>query len=339
MNTRSFTNAFEITDWTKELTTIPNQWGTLQNLGLFATESVAQNTVSFEEEAGVLSLVKDQVRGHRAQKAPSTTRKVRAFPVPHFPMDDAIYPQDIQGIRAYGSPDAVDNLAAVRMRKMETIRRCHAATLEVARAKAIVSGDVYAPNQTIIQNWDTEFGNTRKTISFALANNTTDVAEKVEEAIYHMQSNLGNGGIMSGVLVMCSREFFSALIKHPKVVAAYTYYSSSQEPLRNRLASDVNLSTHRMFVWQGATFMEMNDIYDGERLIPANEAHFVPLGTDAFVTYFAPANKFQFANTLGEEAYMFEYAAQTDSQITIESESNFINVVRRPQALVKATAS
>ena len=57
--------------------------------------------------------------------------------------------------------------------------------------------------------------------------------------------------------------------------------------------------------------------------------------TDMFKTYFSPANKFDHVNTLGEEQYMFEYADGKGTEIILETESNFLNMVRRPQAVVK----
>ena len=49
MITRSFANNFEVSDYTQELITIPNTWGTLQQLGIFQSVPVAENTVIVEE--------------------------------------------------------------------------------------------------------------------------------------------------------------------------------------------------------------------------------------------------------------------------------------------------
>jgi hypothetical protein len=66
----------------------------------------------------------------------------------------------------------------------------------------------------------------------------------------------------------------------------------------------------------------------------------LPQGTsDMFKTYFSPANKFQFVNTLGEQAYVFSYRDPKDSEILLQSEANFLNLIRRPQAVVQLTTS
>jgi hypothetical protein len=165
---RSFGNGFEVQDWTEEVNIIPNQWGTIGQLGIFAEEPVAEHVVVFEEIRKDGALIVDRVRGDRATVGKDYTRKLHTFAVPHFPYADSISPQDLQGRRAYGSPSEAENLAAVRARKMERIRQNHAWTLEAARAQAITLGTVYAPSGTVVQDWNTEFGVTRTSVDFVL---------------------------------------------------------------------------------------------------------------------------------------------------------------------------
>lgn len=333
---RSFANGFEITDWTQEINVVPNQWGTINALGLFQNEPVAEHTVTFEEIRKDGALIVDRVRGDRAQVGKDATRKLHTFAVPHFPYDDYISPQDIQGKRAYGSADEAETLAAVRARKMERIRQNHAWTLEVARAQAITQGTVYAPSGTVTQDWNTEFGVTRKSVDFALGTTGTEVNEKIEEVLAHMQDNT-EGELMTGVVALASPEFFAKLIKHGSVKTAYQYYQSTQEPLRQRLGGDMAL--HREFVHGGLRFIEMRDSLAGTRLIPAGKAYAVPTGTSAFKTYFSPANRFGLVNTLGEEVYMFETNDPKGTKIEIESESNHVSALLRPQLVVEMTSS
>lgn len=342
MITRSFgaNGQFEVTDWTQELLVVPNQWGLINQLGIFAEEGVTQNTVTFEEITTDGALLIDRVRGERAQVGKDAARKVRAFPIPHFPADDYISPADLQGKRAYGAPNDAENLAAVRARKMARIRQNHAWTLEYARAQAIVTGNVYAPSGTVSQNWYTEFGVSQASVDFTFGTTTAEVLDKINTVIATMQDNIGNGQVLTGAVMLCSPEFFQKLILHPSVKAAYQYYTSTQEPLRSGARAGAGTSDiRREFYHGGLKFVEVRDSYAGNRLIPAGEAYAVPLGTDAFVTHYGPANKFDFVNTIGEQLYMFEYASQKGDKIEIETESNFINVVRRPAAVIKGMTS
>ena len=333
---RSFDKPFELTDYTDEILLVPNTWGLINEMGIFRNEGVAQHTVSVESREGTLGLIGDKVRGERNNVNKDDTRVLRSFAIPHFVLDDAIKPEDLVGKRAYGSADAAETEAAVLARKLERIRRNHAITLEAARAQAIVSGTVYAPNGTVAGNYFTDFGVTRKEVDFVLGTSTTDVLAKGEEVVAHIQDSIQTGEVVTGVTVLCSPAFFAKLISQAGVKEAYKFYSSTQEPLRQRLGSGM----YRRFEHGGVTYVEYRGAYNGVALIPAGEAYAVPMGTtDTFLTYFSPANRFTHVNTIGEEAYAFTYRNPTDTEIQIQTESNHLSLVRRPQVLVKLTTS
>lgn len=334
--TRDFGNPFSVVDYTKEVNIIPNTWGTINSLNIFEVEPVAEQTVTFQEVSKDFGIILDRVRGDRANQNKDYSRKLHTFAVPHFPLDDQILPKDLQGKSAYTNLSEADTLDAVRMRKMERIRASHAATLEKARAQLLTAGTVYAPNGTVSQNWFTEMGVTQTVVGFDLNTSTTDVVAKVEAAIAAIQDNAGVIS-MSGIVALCSPTFFSALISHANVKQAFTYYSSTQEPLRQRLSAGGSVTAmHREFFYCGVRFIEMRDNLGGQ-LITANEAVFVPTGTDVFRTYFAPAERFGLVNTLGEQVYMFETPAANGTAIQIETESNFVNACMKPKLIVKAT--
>lgn len=333
---RSFDKPFELADYTEEILLIPNTWGLINELGVFSEEGVSQHTVTVESRNGTLGLIVDKFRGERNTVGKDDDRTLRAFPVGHYPADDAIKPEDIQGKRAYGSADAAETEAAVIARKLERLRMNHAVTLEAARAQAITTGTIYSPSGTVSGNFYTSFGITRKEVDFVLGTTTTDVTAKGEEVLAHVQDNVLSGEVINSVVVLCSPTFFAKLITQAGVKEAYKYYSSTQEPLRNRLGSGI----YRRFEHGGLTYIEYRGSYNGTALIPAGEAYAMPLGTsDTFKTYFSPANKFGLVNTIGEQAYAFTYRDPKDSEITIQTESNFLNLVRKPACVVKLLTS
>lgn len=333
---RSFDKPFELVDYTEELLIIPNTWGLVNQMGIFEGEGVAQHTITVEKINQSLNLITDRVRGERNNMNKDDLRELHSFAIPHFPLDDYIKPDDIQGQRAYGQPNAEEQIAMVRGRKLERIRRNHSVTLEAARCQALTAGTVYAPNGTVVNDWYSSFGITRKEVDFVLGTAGTDVIAKGEEVIAHIQDNILSGDLVTEIVALCSPEFFSKLIAQAGVKEAYKYYTSTQEPNRNRLGSGL----YREFVHGGIRYIEYRGKYNGSALIPANDAYFLPMGvTDMFMTYFSPANKFSFVNTTGEEAYVFEYPSQTDEDIVLQSESNFINMLRRPQIVVRGYTS
>jgi len=335
MAIRDYADPFKVIDQTEAIISVPNQWGLINELGLFQQEGVTQHTVSVESQNGTLALIGDTKRGTRNLVNKDDVRAIRTFAIPNFSVDDAVFPEDVQGKRAYGS-DNPDTTDAVIARKLERIRRNHAVTLEFARAQAITQGTVYAPNGTISGNFYTEFGVTRKEIDFVLGTATTNILGKSEEGIAHIQDNIMSGEAVSNIIVLCSPEFFAKLIDHASVKEAYKYYSSTQEPLRQRLGTGI----YRRFIHGSVEYIELRGSYNGQRLIPANEAYMLPQGTtDTFKTFFGPANRFSHVQTLGEPAYVWAFRNPTDTEITIQSESNFLNLVRRPQCVVKLTTA
>lgn len=339
MIVRDFNNNFNVADWTEEMSVIPNSWGTIGNLGLFSEEGVAEHVVVFEEITKSGALIVDRVRGDRAGVSKDDTRKLHSFLVPHFPVLDSISPQDLQGKRAYGSAGDAETLAAVRTRKMENLRMRHAWTMEAARAQLITACTVYAPNGTVSQNWLTEFGKSQTSVNFAFSTSTTDVVAQVETAIAAIQDNAGSSVQMTGTVVLCSPTWFAALIAHATTKTAYQYYTTSgaQQPLRERLGG--NMAMHRTFEYAGTTFIEMRDAYNGTQLITTNKAYMIPTGSGLFKTFFSPANRFGLVNTIGEQVYYFENMASDGTQITIDTESNFVNAIYHPELIIELTKS
>lgn len=336
--TRAYGNPFEVIDYTQELILVPDTFHMLNDSGLFSDAPMSQNTVSFEVRESSYTLIEDRVRGTRPQANADDLRSIKAYHIPHFPDVDAIYPTDVQGKRAYGS-DRPDTKAEVMARKIERIRKSYDQTMELARWQTLVTGQAYAPNGTIAADFYADMGKTRQNFNFSFNNATADIAGEVEAVIAYLQDSAYNGDQITEVRAYCSPEFFNGLINHPKVQMAYTYYASTsrgQEILRFRAGQDGRrLALHRYFEYQGVLFIEVRNQIKGQRVVPSGEAIFVPSGVeDSFVTYYGPANRFGYENTVAERFYMWAFQDPRMTEVTIEAEANFINVLRRPDLVV-----
>lgn len=343
--TRSYGNAFEITDYTQEIAIVPNSWTLLNDVGLFSEEMLSTHTVTFEEQNKTLGLIADQYRGAKPQANKDDLRKIHSYNIPHFPDVDAVKPQDIQNKRAYGSATVAETEAAVIARKMERIRRNYDVTLEVSRFATLTTGNLYSPSGIVVGNFFTQTGVTQTSVDFVLGTAGTDIVAKCEAVIAAMQDNANTGDVITGVVAYASPEFFAKLIAHSKVQVAYQYYTATEGQLiqRNRAGSNgpANISgLYREFSFGGIRFIEVRTVLAGQRLIPAGEVVFVPTGTtDTFVTYYGPANKMDFVNTMAERTYMWAYRDPKGEGIDLEAESNWLNVLRRPSLVVKGTTS
>lgn len=342
---RSFLNNGELTDYTQTINSIPNMWGLIGNMGIFRDEGIAQNTITVESRDQTISLLGDTPRGTRGQTVGKDDNYVtRAFAIPHFQAMDRIEPRDVQGKRAYGTPDQADTLQLQRLRKLEQLRKSMMITKEYMRMQAI-KGVVATPNGNTISNLYNDFGVSQTSVDFLLGTATTKINDKIEEVIAHIHDNLFTGDVPDSITVLCSPEFFTKLVGHSKIETYYNTYlntnqSNGEQVLRDRLGTGL----YRTFAHKGVVFVEYRGAYsyNGSTvdLVGANDAYAFPMGVDdLFTGYNGPADQFDFVNTLGEPMYAFEHTDPRGFYHEIFAEMNYLPICRRPQAVVKVTTS
>ncbi len=337
MITHSFENAYTIVDYTEELMLVPNMWNLIEQEGIFSSEGVGTNVVVFDKTETTAQLVQDKPYGERSTFGGNENTGLYSYAIPTFPLDDDITVGDVYGLRKVGTADMRESVENVVAKKVTQIRRSHAITAEYARCQCI-QGLVYAPNGTIsTTNWYTEFGQTQTSVNFAFADTAVDQRANVQTVVAHIQDSFHQGGVLEEIIFFCTPNFFSALISNAQIEAAYTYYSSTQEPLRN----DLRFGMYRRFTWQGVTFIEYRGATpDGTAFFPevtGGQAWALPRGSDSFMTYFAPAYRFDDIGNDGSESYMWTYEDQRQSVIEVQSESNFLAMSKRPELVVLCT--
>lgn len=339
---RSPSNNFDVVDLTSAVRNLPIQYGSFNTMGIFTDEPVQSDVVLFEESTQNGALIVDRIRGEKNQVSKDGTRILHSFVVPHFPLDDYISPKDLQNKSAYDNFNEVEQMDAVMQRKLFRLRQNHDWTLNKARAQAIMLATAYAPSGTVSQNWNTEFSVSRTAVDFVLGTSSTNILAKIETVVQAVHDGMGGNGVFSGIVIPCDTTFFNSFIAHANVKAAYTYQrdTAGQDPIRGRLASGGSVMPNgREFYFGGVTFREIRDSYNGTSIVTSNEGVAVPTGSDMFKTYFSPAERFGLVNTAGEKMYAFQQAAIDNTKITIETESNHISALLRPQACVRVYTS
>lgn len=324
---------FTVAQLTEAINLIPNRYGRLEQLGLFKPYPVTTRTIMIEENNGVLNLLPTRPVGSPGTVGTQSKRKMRSFIIPHIPYDDAIMPDEIQGIRAFGSETQTETVASVFARKLETMRNKHAITLENLRMGAL-KGKILDADGSVIYDLFQEFEVTQTTISFALSTATTKLKPKCNAVLRAIEKN-AMGEIFTGVRALCSPSFFDALTSLDDAEKAYTFYQSST------LSDDVRGG----FKFGGITFEE----YAGfavdpngvvRSFIPDGEAIAFPEGTsNTFVTYFAPADFNETANTMGLPLYAKQEPREFGRGITIHTQSNPLPICHRPGVLIRLTAA
>jgi len=214
--------------------------------------------------------------------------------------------------------------------------RKHDITLEYLRMGALKGIVVDGDGSTVLVNLFTAFNVTQKVINIAFGTTTTDIQGAVTGIKRYFDDTL-HGETMDSIIVLCSGGYWDALISHPKVVAAYTYYMNQNSPLRDDLRVDG-------FTFMGVTFVEYRGVASLPsgcgvvKFIPDNEAIAFPLGTqDMFKTYFAPAGFNETVNTLGLPKYAKQEERRMGQGWDIWTESNPLPIVTRPDLIVRLT--
>ena len=125
--------ASSMANLTAALNLLPNRYGRLESLNLFPARLVRFRQILIEEKNGVLNLLPTLPVGSPGTVGQRDKRKMRSFVVPHIPHDDVVLPDEVQGLRAFGSETQLETIAGDMARHLETMRNKHAITLKHLR--------------------------------------------------------------------------------------------------------------------------------------------------------------------------------------------------------------
>lgn len=322
-------DAFHFTKLTAAINKIPYAPTRLGSLNLFQDVPVSTLSVAIEMQNNVLTLVPTAARGTSGVVKNPQRRNVRDFRTVHLPQRVAVMADEIANLRAFGSESEVETAMRYLQRKAAIPRRDLDVTHEWQRMGALKGEVLDADGTTVIYNWFTEFGVTQSTDSIALSNSGTKVNTEITALKRLIEDKLG-GVMMAGIRVLCSAEFFDALVSHPAVVEAYKYQQSQFLRSDNRDG----------FEFAGVVFEEYRGTIGGQRFIAANKAYAIPMGvSDMFVSYYSPAPYRETVNTEGLPFYMKERDLDWDIGVEWQIQSNPLHMCTRPEAVVELTAT
>ena len=339
MNNPFLNPGFSMASLTAAINLIPNRYGRLEALNLFPVKPVRTRQIIVEEYAGRLNLLPTRAPGSPGTVGERGKRNLRSFVVPHIPHDDVVLPEEVQGIRAFGSETEMEAISGVLARHLETMRNKHAITLEHLRMGALKGKILDADGSEIIDLFDAfKIGQTTIPFKFSVKADEGKLKLACYDLLSKMEDGL-DGELMTGVHVLCSPGFFRALTTHAETKTAYTNWLQG-----SMLISDVRAGFNYTGVtfeeYRGkASFLDANGNMATRDFIAEGEAHAFPLGTvDTFSTYFAPADFNETVNTLGQSLYAKQAPRQFDRGTDLHTQSNPLPMCHRPGVLIKLTS-
>ncbi|WP_349569399.1 major capsid protein [Azotobacter salinestris] len=322
-------DAFSVASLTAAINEQPHQPGRIGSLGLFQEEGVTTTTVTVEYNQGGLSLVPVGERGKPVSPQERDSRKIRSFTVPHLKRNDTVLADAIQNLRAFGTESDVESVQNVVNQRLVRMNRDLDSTIEFHRVGAIKGKVLDADGQSVIYDLYDEFGIAQQVVSLALANGSTNVRNKILEAVRASEDQLGAVAV-SGYRIFFGRTLFDAFTGHAKVEAAWERWNEG-EMLRN--------DPRGGFLFGGAFCEQYRGKVGSQAFIEDDAAYLVPEGVaDLFITRFAPADYTETANTMGLPKYAKQELLRMGRGVEVEAQSNPLNLCTRPGAIIKLTA-
>lgn len=320
------TDAFALTTLTDAFNTVPYQPGYLSAQGLFAEQGVSTLSIVIEEKNGVLSLIQTQPRNGPRTGRERERRKLRTLSSVHLPVYDYIRADELQGVRAFGSPDQALAVETVRNDRLGSMANDLDYTLEYHRLGAVQGIILDADGEVILNIFDFfEVAQpTEVDLDLDAANPAEGALLKKIAPIKRAIINAMTGVPFAGIECLCGDNFFDLLVNHPD---ARELYRRAQQ---NRLG---DAPVYESFVFGGIKWTNYRG--SGEVAINTDKCKFYPTGAKGlFKTYYSPAPYFDTVNTIGLPRYAKGKVNDDNTQIDLTGQTNPTTFCHRPLALI-----
>ncbi len=321
---------------------IPVRRNLAGNLGLFSPEYLETNTAILPVTTVNDYKMVDIPWGTRLKNVGTDSKKTLRLEVPHFAVEDAIRPNDING-----KVDWDDFMLQTRSqtverfvdKKKERARQTVANTHSAAMMGLIKDGTAYAPSGTVVNNYYTAFGVTRSELTLDLRQ-TEDPLISIQAAKDDIADNFKGGFVPNSHVAFAGRTLFDSLARHPYTIDLGKHLLDTQsiEILTGILGTQgVNLNARYQVLSLGGVMWIRVDSTDE---MPLNEARLFPTDLpDLFKIFFAPSDlTFDTINSPAQEEYYFEKMEADRTAVNFSYESNFLVGTLWPKAIVKLTA-
>lgn len=327
-------SAFSMVSLTDAINKVPHVPGRIGQLGLFAESGITTTTAMIEEKNGTLSLIPTTTRGGPAAKNQADKRAARAIAVPHIAVEDTIYADQVQNVRAFGSENALAGVQAVVNERLASMAQKMDATLEFHRLGAVKGVVLDADGVSVLYDLFNLFGVVQAAeVAFNLPVTKDGALRTMCAGVKRaMQDELG-AMTFDHVHAVVGAQFWDQLIANPEVRASY---------LSQAEASDLRGDKTRngTFEFGGITWEEYRGKVGAIEFVATDKAHFFPVGAPGlFKTLFAPADFVETVNTIGLPRYAKQAVDQRFQRfVEVHSQTNPLCFCTRPAVLMKGRA-
>lgn len=312
-------NNGQVVDQTQAIERIPFKPGLIGSLGLYRSDVVRTDVVSFDVRANSLHILDDHLR-NVAQKNSTEDDgyTLHTLAIPHYPIVKTIGREKLAGVRAFGT-ESEQIVAAAVAAELERQADLHDNHEEYLKAQMTLNGQVVTAHYGTI-SMATEFGITRPTQTFAAATALADI----QAAQAKSKAGLQTGGRVAGYVLFASPELFAAIIGSDDIKTAYQFSQASGNPLRNELGTVANGYT--MFRFGNVDVVLYDDAFVNkagvaQTVLAAGTGVLVPR-TVLGATIYGPASTLSGLGGIGSKRFATSHRDPKDRYVEVESEQS-----------------
>lgn len=338
-------------DLTQEVNRIPNTFGLLNALNLFPNEPKSSKFVKIGYKDGEIYVLSAEPRGGSGDVGADDNENLIILEIPHFPHIERIGPDDVDNmlviVNGQVTPDSLDRQLA---NKLANIRKKHSITREFIRLGAL-RGLIKDGKGRVLYDLYDVFGITKKQVDFTLGTAGTNIMDKCEQVIDHIQTNV-KGESVGMVESIVSPTWFSKFVAHANVEK---FWLQAQNSGVHSLINRENLGGNwgRVFEFGNILWREYKGSLpvkaaDGtitnEPNAVANKGNAYPTGTQSMMrTFDGPffhMNRLNEAPAEGGEMILITTKELDHGEgIELKSQSNALAVCKQPECIVEVLTS
>lgn len=325
-------DAFSVTSLSQTISDIPDIPTRLGDKGIFAEEGI--NTLNFmiERQGSSIKLLPTAPRGGVREPVALGPRKLIPLQALHIPATWSVLADEVQGIRAFGSETEVEQASTLVQRKLNVVRQSMDLTHEHMRVGAL-KGQVLDADGSLLLDVYSTFGMTQQTQFWNMASAANGDPKASIIALKAMIRKQLGGRVMGRIRVICSLEFFTALVQNAKMIKAWELWNQGAFARTDQVNGGD-------FEFAGMIF----EIYDGGVTVGTTFTPFIEEGTayaypenvpGMFQSKYAPGDYMETVNTTGLPFYAKQEPMPFNKGIVGEAQSNPIHFNSLPEAVVK----
>ncbi|WP_172123213.1 major capsid protein [Devosia sp. 919] len=325
---------------TESINIPPYDTGRPAQMGLFADTPIATTYVRLGLTDDEITIIPARERGGENNLNMRGDRQGLMISIPHFPLDDAITPSDLQNLLVWGEDYVFQTLAGVYNEKLGSMRSKHTATWNHLDWGALNGLILDAEGKLLLDLYD-EFELIQHTVNFALDTSTTGIAAKNREAKALLRKEL-RGAATRGAVVLAGAEFFDKYVGHQNVLDNLkAYRDAGTNPGREEVEESFTFAGMRLErIDEEFQYRQPDGTFLTKEAVADDEAILVPLGTPYFKRYSAPPDTIANANQApnpGDKIFVSTDDLPHGKGQEIHTESNVLPICTKPGVIIKLT--